>query len=92
MATVANDQKGKHDAVLDFLIDKHEHDAARVVDTLVDLLHRRDLLSPDPFAHRGACSCCHSALATAVPSALPRRLTPCPAKYRPTCPAALLVV
>ena len=45
---MANDQKGKHDAVLDFLIDKHGHDAEKVVDTIVELLNRRELLSPDP--------------------------------------------
>jgi hypothetical protein len=49
MAAVANDQKGKHDAVLDFLVDKHGHDGERVMDTVVDLLHRRGLLSTDEF-------------------------------------------
>jgi hypothetical protein len=51
MATpaIANEQRGKHDAVLDFFIEKHQNDAALVIDTVVDLLKRRGLLSPDEF-------------------------------------------
>ena len=53
MATpaMANEQRGKHDAVLDFFIEKHENDAALVIDTVVDLLKRRGLLSPDEFTN-----------------------------------------
>lgn len=46
---LANEQRGKHDAVLDFFIEKHGSDAELVVDTIVDLLKRRGLLSPDEF-------------------------------------------
>ena len=51
MATpaMANEQRGKHDAVLDFFIEKHGNDGALVIDTVVDLLKRRGLLSPDEF-------------------------------------------
>ncbi len=51
MATTAlgNEQRGKHDAVLDFFIEKHQNDAELVIDTVVDLLKRRGLLSPDEF-------------------------------------------
>jgi hypothetical protein len=45
-----NDQLGKHDSVLDFLIEKHEGDPGLVLDTVCDLLCRRGKLSPDYFA------------------------------------------
>ena len=49
MPALANEQRGKHDAVLDFFIEKHQQDAELVIDTVVDLLKRRGLLSPDEF-------------------------------------------
>ena len=49
MPAIANEQRGKHDAVLDFFIEKHQNDAELVIDTVVDLLKRRGLLSPDEF-------------------------------------------
>ena len=49
MPAIANEQRGKHDAVLDFFFEKHQNDAELVIDTVVDLLKRRGLLSPDEF-------------------------------------------
>ena len=45
-----NDQLGKHDSALDFLIEKHEGDPGLLLDTVCDLLCRRGKLSPDFFA------------------------------------------
>ena len=49
-AKIANDQVGKHDGVLDFFIEKHRNEPAIVVDTVLDLLSRRGLISPDDFS------------------------------------------